>query len=102
MSGGKSPILGKISIINYGIATHEGNAVTRLASQSDQIVVIPEIEVPAEYRERFKNLKGLIEDSMSRFPNLPVRGKLRIQNRTAVKYIILLMSIEDYLENRSD
>lgn len=86
----------KLPIINYRIATHEGDAVRRLASQAHAILPMPIASVPNEYERQFAELKKLIEDELDRLPNdlmIPVQlGGIR--NSTAVKYIKLLIAIE--------
>lgn len=83
-------------IINYRIATHEGTANRRLASQVQAILPIPVDVVPKDCRKQFAKLKQLIDDEMGKLPDgiWPVRlGNIR--NSTAIKYIKLLIEIED-------
>jgi hypothetical protein len=90
---------GKIAIINYKIATHEGNANQRLASQANKILLLPKSEVPKKFASKYCELLDLIEQTVSNMPGLMIPIRLgRIQNRTAVKYIKLLMEIEELLD----
>lgn len=87
----------KLPIINYRIATHEGYAVRRLASQANELLPMPVELVPDERKTQFVKLKKLIEGELDNLPRgvmVPVRlGNIR--NSTAVKYIKLLLEIED-------
>ena len=86
----------KLPIINYRIATHEGAASHRLASQVHAILLLTVEVVPDENKKQFIKLKRLIEDELSSLPNslmVPV-GLRNIRNSTAVKYIKLLLEIE--------
>ncbi|MEW7281316.1 hypothetical protein ABW636_22225 [Aquimarina sp. 2201CG1-2-11] len=91
-------LLNKISRINYKIAVHEGCANERLASQTGLIFTIPTAIIPDPYKIKFNELVRLLENTVKDFPGLmiPVRVK-GIYNKTAVKYIILLMEIEEHL-----
>jgi len=93
--------LGKLSIINYKIAIHEGDANRKLASQAVQILykLFPS-EVPKKYRKEFEELINLIEKTLNNIHQAglhPARIE-GIRNSTASKYIKLLIEIEDYLE----
>ena len=86
----------KLPYINYRIATHEGNAIRRLASQANELLPMPVALVPDENKKQFKQLKKLIEDEISNLPKgvmVPV-SLGGMWNKTAVKYIILLIEIE--------
>jgi len=85
-----------LPIINYRIATHEGTANRRLASQTHAILPMPVKMVPDDCKKQFKKLKQLIDNELKKLPDgiWPVRlGNMR--NSTAVKYIKLLIEIED-------
>ncbi|TSC93965.1 MAG: hypothetical protein CEN91_51 [Candidatus Berkelbacteria bacterium Licking1014_85] len=87
----------KLPTINYRIATHEGNAIRRLASQANELLPMPVNLVPEEYKQKFAKLKQLIEEELDNLPDgvmFPVRLS-NIRNSTAVKYIKLLLEIED-------
>ena len=89
----------KLPIINYRIATHEGAASRRLASQTNELLPMPIESVPAECKKEFTKLKKLIEDTLDDLPKTnglmwPVQ-LANIHNSTAVKYIKLLIEIED-------
>ncbi len=93
--------LGKLSVINYNMAIHEGNANRRLASQTAKLLILSRSEVPVIYLDQFDELMTLIDKTVSRVPAGLTPIKLgTIQNRTAVKYIKLLMEIEDFLKER--
>lgn len=77
------------------MATHEGDANRRLASEAYNILLLPETEVPAQYAKQFEKLIELIKLTIARLPEkglTPVK-LARIQNRSAVKYIKLLYVI---------
>lgn len=97
----KEYFLSKLSDINYKMATHEGNANRRLASQSKNILLLPSNEVSLKHHEKFHELKKLIEETIKNQlePSLTPTRLLRIQNRTALKYIGLLLDIEDEVLN---
>jgi len=89
----------KLPIINYRIATHEGTASRRLASQANELLPMPIESVPDKCRKEFAKLKNLIEKTLDDLPKnnglmVPVR-LANIHNSTAVKYIKLLIEIED-------
>jgi len=94
--------ISKLFIINYRIATHEGNANRRLASQAPQILfqlATNQKVVPNRYKKEFAKFITLIEETVADANGqVPVRIK-GIQNRTAAKYIKLLIDIEHYLED---
>lgn len=95
--------LGKLSIINYRMAIHEGNANRRLASQAVEILykLFPS-EVPKEYLKRFDELIIKIEKTLDNIPQ-PGIHPMRIEgirNSTASKYIKLLIEIEDFLKEK--
>lgn len=83
------------------MATHEGDANRRLASEAVKIILLPSDEVPCSYRKEFLKLRKLAEDTVRDLssPGLtPIRIK-GIRNRTAVKYIKLLINIEESLRD---
>ena len=93
-------LISKLSDINLRIAIHEGNANQRLASEAIKIRLLPSNEVPDLYKNEFNSLITLIDDTIN---NLPAPGltptKLgKIRNKTATKYIKLLMDIEEALQ----
>lgn len=95
----KSYFKGKLFEINYRMAIHEGNANRRLASEAIKILILPRIEVPDSYKKEFVKLTQLIEETLKDLSAqglTPIRLK-NIQNRTASKYIKLLIDIEDEL-----
>ncbi len=92
----KSYFKGKLFEINYRMAIHEGDANRRLASEAIKILLLPSNEVPDSFKTEFKKLTQLIEETLKDIsaPGLtPIRLK-NIQNRTASKYIKLLIDIE--------
>lgn len=93
--------LGKLSIINYNMAVHEGDANRRLASQAAKILLLPASEVPDKFKKSYDELISLIETTMRKLPApglTPVRLD-RIQNRTAAKYLKLLFELEDEMKD---
>ena len=83
------------------MATHEGNASRRLASEAIKILLLLSVEVPSLYRKEFSKLKDIIAHTIK---NLSAPGltptKLRgIGNITATKYIKLLIDIEYSLQD---
>ena len=96
--------LGKLSLINYRIAIHEGDANRRLASQSVEIAfkLFPS-EVPLQYKKEFNKFLSCINktlDTVAESCFHPVKI-LGIRNSTASKYIKLLIEIEDCLKEIS-
>ena len=92
---------GKLGIINYNMAIHEGNANRRLASQAENIYRLPQSAVPENYKKEYSKLHTLIESTLDKInvPGLiPVRLN-KIKNSTASKYIKLLWEIEDELKH---
>jgi hypothetical protein len=92
----RSYFTGKLFEINYRMAIHEGDANHRLASESIKILLLPPNEVPDTFKKDFIKLRQLIEETIKNTsaPGLiPIRIK-KIQNRTASKYIKLLIDIE--------
>jgi hypothetical protein len=90
-------LIEKLFDINYRMAIHEGNANRRLASEAIKIKLLPTNDIPAKYKKEFSKLINLIEDTIK---NLPSPGltpiKLgNIKNKTASKYIKLLIHILD-------
>ena len=85
------------------MAIHVGDANTRLASQSTKLLILSPMEVPEIFATQFDELISLIEKTVSRLPAGITPKKLgTIQSRTAVKYIKLLMEIEDFLKEKCD
>ncbi len=75
------------------MALHEGDASTRLASEAVKILLLPTSEIPDKFKKQFLNLRQLV---ITTIKDLPAPGltptKLgNIQNRTAIKYIHLLL-----------
>ena len=96
MGSMKNYFIGKLFDINYRIATHEGDANSRLASQAVRILFLSPDEVPSRYSAEFNKLKDIIEETVK---SLPVPGltpsKLsKIRNDTAARYIKLLLDIQ--------
>ena len=96
----KSYLLEKLSDINLRMATHEGDANQRLASEAQKIILLPQNKIPTQYKNEFENLLGLAKTTVKKLPSpLMLPSKIRgIQNKTAVKYIKLLIDIEKELE----
>jgi hypothetical protein len=98
----KNYFYGKLFDINYRIATHEGNANQRLASEAPKILfqLAPNYRlVPGQYKDRFTKLIALIKDTLTGSEGrIPSRIK-GIQNRTAAKYIKLLIDIGESLRD---
>lgn len=90
----------KLFDINYRMATHEGNANQRLASEAYKILaqLAPNYRlVPEQYKDRFAKLIALIKDTIAETEGrIPIRIK-GIQNKTATKYIKLLIDIKESL-----
>ena len=88
--------LEKLFDVNYKMSIHEGNASSRLASQAIKIYLLSPSEVPPLYKKEFLKLKDIIENpirSLSVLGLTPTRLQ-GIGNKTAVKYIKLLLDIE--------
>lgn len=88
--------LEKLSDINYRIATHEGDAKKRLASEAIKILILPSNEAPNQYKEEFSKLRKIIEETIKNMPSpgMTPTGLTGISNRTAIKYIKLLIDVE--------
>jgi hypothetical protein len=91
----------KLFEINYRMAIHEGNANQRLASEAPKILfqLAPNKKiVPDQYKNKFTKLIVLVENTLKDSEGrIPIRIK-GIQNRTAVKYIKLLIDIEESIK----
>jgi len=98
----KNYFYSKLFDINYRIAIHEGNASQRLASEAPKILfqLAPNYRlVPDQYKDRFTKLITLIKDTLTGSEGrIPSRIK-GIQNRTAAKYIKLLIDIDESLRD---
>ncbi len=96
--------LEKLSDINYRISINEGNASRRLASEAIkihvQLPVLPN-EVPNLYRKEFSKLRKIVGDTIQNLssPGLTPTRIRGMHNKDAVKYIKLLINIEDRLSN---
>jgi hypothetical protein len=95
----KSYFTGKLFDINYRLATHEGDANRRLASESVRILLLPTNEVPERHRSEFNKLRRLIENTLKHLPSggLTPSSIRSIRNSTAAKFIKLLIQIESEL-----
>lgn len=99
MTNSQIRFLGKLGIINYDMATHEGDANTRLASQTSEILRLVKSNVPEKYKTQFNKLIELLEKTVEKLPGLMIPIRVNgIYNKTAVKYIKLLWEIEDELK----
>ena len=100
----KNYFLSKLFNINYKIAIHEGNANCRLASKAPEILfqlTTGRNFVPKKYTKNFNKLIDLIDQILQHSGGrLPVRID-GIQNKTASKYIKLLIDIEKSLEQKT-
>lgn len=93
--------LEKLSAINYRMANNEKDANSRIASEGRNILLLPTFEVPERYKEDYTKLIQLIKATMENLPSPGLMlGRLNhIQNRTAAKYIKLLINIESSLKD---
>lgn len=91
---------GKLFDINYRMATHEGNANRRLASEAAKIRLLAETEVPKHYRKEFRKLLRLIENTFRQLPasGLTPTSIRNIYNVTAAKYIKMLLDMQYYIQ----
>ncbi len=98
----KNYFLAKLFSINYRIAIHEGNANRRLASEAPKILfqlTLGRRFVPKKYIKEFSRLINLIDKTLEESQGrIPVRI-IGIQNKTAAKYIKLLIDIKESIEN---
>jgi hypothetical protein len=90
---------GKLTLLNYNMAVHEGDATRRLASQAVQIKLIPSDIIPVSHRKKFNELSIVIDRTLNSMgPGGLQPYKMRgIRNSTATKYIKLLWEIQDIL-----
>ena len=90
-------LIEKLSDINYRMAIHEGNANRRLASEAIKILLLPTSEVPDSFKKEFHKLRNLAKDTIKNLPALGLTPtKLgNIRNKTAAKYIKILIDIEE-------
>ena len=77
---------------------HEGNANRRLASEAINISFISTGVIPDIYKSEFTKLQNIINITLERLgkiraPLTPIKIQ-NIQNKTAAKYIKLLIDIE--------
>lgn len=91
----------KLAQINYKIAVHPERANIRLTSQADKILVISSEIVPEKFKTQFTELTDRIDASYKEAEHLgkgltPYRLN-GIYNKTATKYIKLLLDIEEEL-----
>jgi hypothetical protein len=94
----KGYLLEKLSDINFRIATHEGDAMKRLSSESHRIQLLPEHYIPIKYKKEFNELLNKIENTViSAEGRVPIRIKGINSHKKAVQYIQLLINIEDQL-----
>ena len=79
---------------------HEGNANQRLASEAVKIRLLPSNEVPDLFKNEFNRLLTIIDDTINNLsaPGLRPTRLGSIRNKTAIKYIKLLMDIEEALQ----
>jgi len=100
----KTYFIGKLFDINYRVATHEGDANRRLASEAVKILLLPSNEVPDMYKSEFEKLKQLTEETIKTPPESGLTPtRLRgIRNSTAAKYIKLLIDIQEHLRNEQN
>tara|TARA_R110000850_G_scaffold18994_1_gene58190 strand:- start:51 stop:362 length:312 start_codon:yes stop_codon:yes gene_type:complete len=98
MDNSTSRFLGRLGVINYEMATHEGTANQRLASKAGEILRLDKSQVPQRHKADFMNLIDHLEKTVEKLPGLmiPVRVK-GIYNSSAVKFIRLLWVIESEL-----
>ena len=96
----KQYFLEKISGINYRMATHEGDANRRLASESRKILLLPVNILPPDYETKLLELKTLITTTIKEMHMegmTPFKIK-HIRNKTAVKYIKMLIEMENQMK----
>jgi hypothetical protein len=86
------------------MAIHPGDANRRLASEISAIMKIPPYALPAKYQRGFNQLQQLIEETVRRLPEPELRPTHlgRIQNRTAVRFIKMLIALEYDLKNDTE
>jgi len=99
----KHYFVGKLSAINYRIAVHEGNANKRLASEAPEILYKLGISfkgsIPKNREKEFSKFISLIERTIINAQGrIPVRIG-NIKNKTAAKYIKLLIDIREELRH---
>jgi hypothetical protein len=105
MGNGRTYFISKLSELNSRMIVHEGDARTRLVSEADNIFVLPIGELPEMYKHDYNELLNLIINS---YKNKSIQKDFAqktikdIRNITAVKYIKLLLDIENRLREEED
>lgn len=91
----------KLSEINYRMSIHPGTANQRLASEAIKILLLPSNQVPEELKEEFDKLILLLRNTIKSLPapGLTPQKIINTNNAEAVKYIKLLITIEDKNRN---
>lgn len=89
----------KLNDIVYTLTVHEGNATMRLAYVYKKLLVLPKTNIPQAYKGQYNEMMGkLAIGCRTSAPGLTPSKVRNIQNRTASKYIALLVKILHYLE----
>jgi hypothetical protein len=96
-------LLEKLSEINRRMAIHQADAKGRLASECENLLLLGSNGVPERYSKDFNELLSRIKLTIE---SLPVPGMTPIKivgttNRTAIKYIELLINVEESLKDEA-
>ena len=95
----KHYFLGRLSQLNYSVAIHPGDAKSRLGSQAKYVFLIHIDAIPEQYKKDFNVLVKLIKDENQTNPvgmGIRFHGK---RNAAIVKFIILLIDIENQIRD---
>ena len=95
----KQYFLSKLSHLNYSVATHPGDAKSRLGSQATYLFLISIDVIPEHFKKDFNVLIKLIKDeNQINSVGMGIRflGK---KNTSIVKFIKLLIDIENEIRD---
>jgi hypothetical protein len=83
------------------MSIHPGDANQRLASEVDKLILLRGSPVSDKFKAEFDELQDLIDKALLSLKELGLYPSKfhSIQSRTAAKYILLLLQIEEHWTN---